>query len=90
LGAIAGVMERVGAGRLSRDLASLGHALGWIGMKPMPTYMGDPSQASAEAGERMLDALVAEALGMLEEVRAGQPPFNVPVGWDLRFIERSR
>ncbi len=90
LGAVAGVVNRLSAGRLGRDLAHLGNVLGWLDMKPMPNYMGDPSQASAEAGERMLQAHVAEAIGMLEEVAAGQPPFNVPVLWDLRFIERSR
>lgn len=60
-----------------------------IGMNSMPTYMGDPSKAGAEAGERMLEVHVAEAIAMLEEVRAGKPPFNEPLLWDLRFIERS-
>jgi len=90
LGAISGMVDRLGAGRLGRDLAHLGNVLGWLDMKPMPTYMGDPAKASAKAGERMLDAHVAEAISMLEENRAGQPPFNVPLLWDLRFIERSR
>jgi creatinine amidohydrolase len=90
LGAVAGAVGRLGRKRLARDLAGLGYTLGWLGMKPMPTYMGDPSLASAEAGERMLEAHTAEALAMLEEVWAGKPPFSVPVLWDLRFIEPSR
>lgn len=84
------VAARLGLSRLAGDLSSLGHALGWIGLEPMPTYMGDPSRANPESGERMLDAHVAQAIDMLEEVRDGRPPFNVPMSWDLRFIERSR
>jgi creatinine amidohydrolase len=89
-GAVAGVVRWLGGRRLARDLTHLGHDLAWIGMDPMPTYLGDPSQASAEAGERVLEAHVAEAMAMLEEVRAGNPPFNQPMLWDLRLIEGSR
>jgi len=89
LGTVGRVVGRLGAGRLARDLVALGHSLDWIGMKPMPTYLGDPSSARAEAGERMLEAHVAEAMAMLEEVRAGKAPFSEPLLWDLRFIERS-
>jgi creatinine amidohydrolase len=88
-GIIAGVVRRLGGSRFARDLAHLSHDLAWIGMEPMPTYLGDPSQASAEAGERTLEVHVAAALDMLEEVRAGKPPFSRPILWDLRFIERS-
>jgi creatinine amidohydrolase len=86
---VARILERVGACRMARDLGYLGHILGWIDMKPMPTYMGDPSKANAGAGERMLAAHVAQAMAMLEEVRAGKPPFSEPVLWDLRLIEKS-
>ena len=87
-------LHRDGDGRVALQqglghLTHLGHDLAWIGMDPMPTYLGDPSQASAEAGERVLEAHVAEAMAMLEEVRAGKPPFSEPILWDLRFIERS-
>jgi hypothetical protein len=58
-------------------------------MKPMPTYMGEPSKADAQAGERILAAHVAQAMAMLEEVRTGKPPFSEPVLWDLRVIEKS-
>jgi creatinine amidohydrolase/Fe(II)-dependent formamide hydrolase-like protein len=87
---ISGVVGGLGARRLGRDLAHLGTLLGWTGMASMPTYIGDPSQASADAGERMLEAHVAEAMAMLEEVWSGQAPFSEPMLWDLRFVEGSR
>jgi creatinine amidohydrolase len=89
VGAASGVANRLGVRRLARDLEHLAFELGWIGMKPMPTYIGAPAEADAQAGERMLEAHVIEALAMLEEVRAGAPPFSTPVLWDLRFIEGS-
>jgi creatinine amidohydrolase len=90
LGGIAAVVKRLGVSRLARDLEHLGYTLGWLDMKPMPTYMGDPSKASAEAGEQMLHAHAAQAVAMLAEVRAGKAPFSEPVLWDLRFLEGSR
>jgi creatinine amidohydrolase/Fe(II)-dependent formamide hydrolase-like protein len=88
-GVLSSAAARLGAGRLARDLVHLGATTGWVNMEPMPTYMGDPSLADAGAGERMLQAHVAEAMTMLEEVWAGKPPFSTPLLWDLRFIERS-
>ncbi len=89
LGFLSKLLRGLGVNRLARDLVHLGAMLGWTQMSTMPTYIGDPSQASAEAGERMLEAHIAEAMAMLEEVRAGKPPFSVPLVWDLRLMERS-
>jgi hypothetical protein len=75
---------------LARDLEHAGSLLGWIKMEPMPAYIGAPAEASPEAGERMLQAHVDQAMAMLEEVWAGQPPFNRPPLWSLRFLEKSR
>ena len=87
---IAAVVGRLGGPRLAGDLVHLGNTLGWLGMEPMPTYMGGPSEATVEAGERMLAAHAAQAVTMLEETWAGMPPFSEPLLWSLRFIERSR
>lgn len=89
VGAVSAVVKGLGKQRLAQDLEHLAFDLGWIRMQPMPTYIGAPAKASAEAGERMLQARVAGALSMLEEVKAGAPPFSEPVLWDLRFVERS-
>jgi creatinine amidohydrolase/Fe(II)-dependent formamide hydrolase-like protein len=87
---VAGLMGRLGGEYLARDLVHLGELLGWTGMEPMPTYIGDPSQASTEAGEQMLEAHVVQAVAMLEEVWSGKPPYSDPLLWRLRFLEMSR
>ncbi|HID87120.1 MAG TPA: creatininase family protein [Anaerolineae bacterium] len=88
LGRVAGFL---GARRLARDLGYLGITLSWVGMKKeeMPTYVGGPAEASREAGERMLEAHAEAAVRLLERAMQGEPPFSVPLLWDLRFIERS-
>lgn len=73
-----------------KDLtASLGGDLAWIGVSSVLAYVGDPSQASAGTGERLLEVRVAEAMAMMEEVWAGKPPFSMPILWNLHFIEGS-
>jgi creatinine amidohydrolase/Fe(II)-dependent formamide hydrolase-like protein len=86
IGSLAG---RLGRERLAGDLAHLGNTLSWLGMKPMPTYMGAPAEANTPAGEAMLEAHVSQAIELLAEVKSGNPPYSEPVLWGLRFIERS-
>jgi creatinine amidohydrolase/Fe(II)-dependent formamide hydrolase-like protein len=87
LGAAAGVARLFRARYLPGDLEHLGSVLAWLGMDPMPSYMGDPPAANLEAGEAMLEAHVDQALDLLQEAWDGQPPFNRPPLWGLRFIE---
>jgi creatinine amidohydrolase/Fe(II)-dependent formamide hydrolase-like protein len=90
MGAVAGMVRLCGGRRLARDLEHAGTLLGWTNMEPMPAYIGAPAEASPEAGERMLQAHVDQAMAMLEETWAGQPPFSRPPLWSLRFLEKSR
>jgi len=53
------------------------------------TYVGEPRMASAEAGERMLEAHVEEGLAQLERAMQGEPPFSRPLLWSIRWVERS-
>jgi len=53
------------------------------------TYVGEPRMASAEAGERMLEAHVEEGLAQLERAMRGEPPHSLPLLWGLRWVERS-
>jgi creatinine amidohydrolase/Fe(II)-dependent formamide hydrolase-like protein len=64
-------------------------ALGWVAAGKKPNYVGEPRMATAEAGQRMLDAHVEEALAQLARAMNGQPPYSRPVLWSLRFIEGS-
>ncbi len=83
------LLRRFGARQLAADLPALAMALGWVSARKKPTYVGEPRLATAEAGHRMLDAHVEEALAQLERAMAGQPPYSRPMLWSLRFIEGS-
>jgi creatinine amidohydrolase len=83
------LLRRLGARQLAADLPALAMALGWVTTGNKPTYVGEPRLATAEAGHRMLDAHVEEALAQLERAMRGQPPFSRPMLWSLRFIEGS-
>jgi creatinine amidohydrolase len=83
------LLRWLGAHHLAADLPALAMALGWVTARDKPTYVGEPRLATAEAGQRMLDAHVEEALGQLQRAMSGRPPFSRPVLWSLRFIEGS-
>ncbi len=83
------LLRWLGAHHLAADLPALAMALGWVTARDKPTYVGEPRLATAEAGERMLDALAEEALAQVARAMSGRPPFSRPVLWSLRFIEGS-
>ncbi|MGQ9573289.1 MAG: creatininase family protein [Dehalococcoidia bacterium] len=83
------LLERLGARQLAADLPALALALAWVNARHKPTYIGEPRLATAEAGHRMLNAHVEEALAQLARAMRGQPPYSRPLLWSLRFIERS-
>ncbi len=84
LGAVAGAL---GGRELGADLAYLGQLLSWTTEPAMPTYIGDPSRAAAEAGERVLAAFCDEAVELTEQALAGRAPFAHPLCWTLRFAQ---
>ncbi len=90
LGVAAAAAGRMGASELAADLRYLGLMLDWTTEKHPSTYVGEPRAASAEAGERMLDAFAEEALSRLQGCLDGEPPFFHPLAWSLRFLEPSR
>jgi creatinine amidohydrolase len=90
LGSLARASRLVGKSDLTHDLHHVGLMLSWVTSKNAPTYIGEPRAASPESGERMLDAHADEAVEELEDALAGKPPYFKPLGWSLRFLERSR
>ncbi len=84
LGAAAGTL---GGRELGRDLAYLGQLLSWTTQPEMPTYIGAPSHATAEAGERVLEAFCDEAVELTQQALAGRAPFAHPLCWTLRFAQ---
>jgi len=83
------VLRLVGARRLAADLPALAMALGWVAAGAKVTYVGEPRTASAEAGERMLEAHVEEGMAQLERAMRGEAPYSRPLLWSLRWVERS-
>ncbi len=83
------LLRGLGARQLVADLPALAMYLGWVTTRDKTTYVGEPRMASAEAGHRMLDAHVDEALAQLARAMSGRPPFSRPLLWSLRFIEGS-
>jgi creatinine amidohydrolase/Fe(II)-dependent formamide hydrolase-like protein len=83
------VLRWLGARQLAADLPALAMAMGLVTARKKRTYVGEPRRATAEAGQRMLDAHVEEALAQLERAMSGRPPYSRPMLWSLRFIEGS-
>jgi hypothetical protein len=83
------LLRWLGARQLAADLPALAYALGLVTDRRKPTWVGEPRLATAEAGHRMLDAHVEEALAQLARAMNGRPPFSRPMLWSLRFIEGS-
>jgi len=90
MGTTGRLLRSLGAEELGNDLSHAGLMLSWITEKQPSTYIGEPRGASAEAGERMLDAFSDEAAAAVGEALAGKAPYHTPLGWSLRFIEPSR
>jgi creatinine amidohydrolase/Fe(II)-dependent formamide hydrolase-like protein len=80
----------LGARELGKDLLYAATTLSWVLSPDPPTYIGEPRLASPEAGNAMLDLFAEEAVAHTVRALEGQPPYHTPIGWTLRFIERSR
>lgn len=87
LGAVAGLLRALGARETADDLRHLGETLAWVSDPDKLPYMGDPSKASAEAGEAMYRSHIQAMLGLLEEALAGRPPSIRPLLWSVRFLK---
>ncbi len=87
LRALGAAARALGGREVGRDLAYLGQLLSWTTERDMPTYIGEPSRASAEAGERVLSAFCDEAVTLTEDALAGRAPFAHPLVWTLRFAQ---
>jgi creatinine amidohydrolase len=90
LGSLGKVLKALGLRDMAFDLRHLGMMLSWVNEKEPSTYIGEPCAATAEAGERMLDAHADETADAVEAALSGNPPYHAPLGWSLRFLEPSR
>ncbi len=90
LGALGKGVRGLGLKEMGDDVAYVGLMLSWVTEKRPSNYIGEPSAASPEAGERMLDAFSDEAVERVEAALRGERPYHTPLGWSLRAIEPSR
>jgi creatinine amidohydrolase/Fe(II)-dependent formamide hydrolase-like protein len=90
LGSVAKALEACGGRDAAQDLRHVGLMLSWVTDREPSTYIGEPRAASADAGERMLDAHAEEAASAVLAALEGRPPYHTPLGWTLRFMEPSR
>ncbi len=72
---------------LGKDLEHLAYTLSWVGDPRMKPYMGAPALAGAEAGEAMLQARTAIAMGFFRRAIAGEEIRIAPLLWGLRFLQ---
>ncbi len=83
LGGVAGLFSRT----LGEDMKHLAATLAWVGDPRMKPYMGAPALASAEAGEAMLKARTAIAMGFFRDALAGKEIRITPLLWGLRLLQ---
>lgn len=72
---------------LGEDMKHLAATLAWVGDPQMKPYMGAPALASAEAGERMLQARTAIAMRFFRHAIAGKEVRITPLLWGLRLLQ---
>jgi hypothetical protein len=90
LGSAGKALRAAGARELGADLYHVGMMLSWVTSKRPSTYIGEPRAACPANGDAMLDAHADEAVAEIERALSGEPPYFRPLGWSLRFLERSR
>ncbi len=73
---------------LERDLHHLAATMAWVKSRDMLPYMGAPALATPEAGEAMLQARIAVAMGLFRQALAGRPVKLKPMLWGLRVLHR--
>ena len=74
--------------RLRGELIHLANTLAWVSSPSMLPYMGEPSRASKEAGEAMLQARVRIALQLFRRALSGEDVKITPLLWSLRILQR--
>ena len=86
LAGIGKLLESAGAKDAALDFHFLALGLAWVSDPDMEAYQGNPSKASAAAGEAMLEYRAALAVELLEKAMAGKPVKLKPMGWSMRIL----
>jgi creatinine amidohydrolase len=86
LSGVSKLLRTLGANDAATDFEFLADALTWVGDPNMEPYQGDPSLATREAGEKMLNYHADLGVEMFEQARSGKQVKQKPLGWSIRAI----
>jgi len=82
------IMSKLGLVKVKADLDHLANLLAWTNDINKRSYLGSPSKAAAEAGERMIKGHVAVAMDLIDKAISGSKPCTEPMLWWLRVFRR--
>ncbi len=69
------------------ELVHLANLMGWVSSPDMLPYLGDPSIATQEAGEAMLEARVKIGMELFRRSLKGEQVKTYPLLWFLRILQ---
>jgi creatinine amidohydrolase/Fe(II)-dependent formamide hydrolase-like protein len=87
LSGIAKVLSSLGLKDAASDFRFLADGLTWVSDPKMAPYQGNPSLATKEAGEAMLNYHADLAIKFFEQALAGRPVRQKPLGWSIRALK---
>jgi len=82
------IFSKMGLVNISADLEHLANLVNWTRDAKNQPYLGSPSKANADDGERMIKGHVSIAVDLIGKSISGQRPFTKPMLWWLRLFRR--
>ncbi len=91
LAAAAHAAQRLGKAPLAAELRMAAASAAWFALRPFPGYTSAPHLATAEAGRRLMDAVLPEVLAIGLDVLDGKRPHpEAPMQWVTRVTLSGR
>ncbi len=85
---LAGLFRILGRKRLAGEIKNLGRIAAWAGDSRIPSYIGCPARAQAEAGRAMLEARRTVAREIIGSALEGKEVSLRPPLWPLHILSR--
>ena len=83
---LSSLLRRLGFRETVEDLIHLANTLSWVNTKPITPYLGAPAEATAEAGEKMIQAITTLVLEAIDKMLDGECPIEKPMLGFLSFL----
>lgn len=83
---LSSLLQRLGLKGAAEDLRHLANTLSWVNTKPITPYLGAPAEATAGAGERMIQAITKLVLEAIDEILDGKCSIEKPMLSFLSFL----